>query len=189
MRPVQITRREIFALLTGCVFALDACSAPDDDASDGRTDGSDDRTDESDDRTDVSDDQTDASDDQTDAADDQTADDGAVPDACVPPTALMHDTNAQALYLDGSNGPLTGVITVAMVAARETITLEFWHGHGGISHRFTLEPAHFEALLRGERITVGTSTVEDHAHTLFIDPRDEAYRVSGAPDVPVSLGC
>jgi hypothetical protein len=107
----------------------------------------------------------------------------------VPPTVLMHDTNAQALYLDGTNGPLTGVITVAMVAARETIDLEFWHGHGGVSHRFTLEPSHFEALLRGDRVTVGTTTVEDHAHTLFIDPRDESYRVPGAPDVPIPLAC
>src|SRR5688572_9872046 len=34
------------------------------------------------------------------------------PDACVAPTVLMHDTNAQALYLDGSFGPLTGNIKV-----------------------------------------------------------------------------
>jgi hypothetical protein len=109
-------------------------------------------------------------------------------DACAQAVATMHDTYAQALYLDGTNGPLTGVITVAYVTAGTTITLDFWHGHGGELHRFTLEPEHFEALKQGLRVTVGTSTVENHAHTLFIDPLDEDYRVPGAPDVEVPLG-
>ena len=111
------------------------------------------------------------------------------PDACVAPTVLMHDTNAQALYLDGSFGPLTGNIKVTYVMAGTTITLEFWHGHGGTPHRFTIEPQHFEKLKKGEKVTLGTTTVDGHAHTLFIDPKDENYRVPGAPDVAVSLGC
>ena len=110
-------------------------------------------------------------------------------DACVQDTVTMHDTYAQALYFDGTNGPLTGVIEVAHVIAGATITMDFWHGHGGMLHRYTLEPAHFDALKRGERITLGTTMVDGHAHTLFVDPRDEAYRVPGAPDVEVSLGC
>jgi hypothetical protein len=101
----------------------------------------------------------------------------------------MHDTYAQALYLDGSKGPLTGIVTVAHVIAGAQITMDFWHGHGGQLHRFTLEPEHFDALKRGERITLGTTTVEGHAHTLFVDPRDESYRVEGAPDVEVPIGC
>ena len=110
-------------------------------------------------------------------------------DACVAPTVLMHDTNAQALYLDGSFGPLTGVIKVTYVAAGTTLALDFWHGHGGVQHRFTLEAMHFEKLKHGEKVTLGTTTVDGHAHTLFIDPKDESYRVPGAPDVAVSLGC
>jgi len=110
-------------------------------------------------------------------------------DACVAPTVLMHDTNAQALYLDGTFGPLTGNIKVSYVVAGTTLTLEFWHGHGGTPHRFTLEPMHFAKLKAGEKVTLGTTTVDGHAHTLFIDPKNEAYRVPGAPDVPVSLGC
>jgi hypothetical protein len=110
-------------------------------------------------------------------------------DACVGQTVLMHDTNAQALYLDGSLGPLTGNIKVTYVVAGTTLTLEFWHGHGGMPHRSTLEPQHFAKLKAGEKVTVGTTTVDGHAHTLFIDPKDENYRVPGAPDVPVSLGC
>src|SRR5204863_7389276 len=78
------------------------------------------------------------------------------PDACVGPTVMMHDTNAQALYLDGSYGPLTGNIKVAYVVANTSITLEFWHGHGGTPHRFTLEPMHFAKLKAGQKVTVGT---------------------------------
>lgn len=110
-------------------------------------------------------------------------------DACVQKLVKMHDTYAQALYLDGGIGPLTGIVTVAHVIAGSTITMDFWHGHGGQQHRFTLEPMHFDALKRGERVTVGTTTVEGHAHTLFVDPREERYRVEGAPDVDVALGC
>lgn len=68
------------------------------------------------------------------------------------------------------------------------ITLEFWHGHGGVQHRFTIAPDQFEALKRGERVTITTTTVDSHEHTLFIDPVDEDYRVPGAPDVDVPLG-
>jgi hypothetical protein len=110
-------------------------------------------------------------------------------DACVAPTVLMHDTNAQALYLDGTYGPLTGNIKVAYVIANATITLDFWHGHGGTQHRFTLDQATFDKLKAGQRVTLGTTTVDGHSHTLFIDPKSEMYRVPGAPDVPVSLGC
>jgi hypothetical protein len=113
--------------------------------------------------------------------------DATVPDTCIPAVVAMHDTYAQALYLDNSLGPLTGVIEVAFVLAGTAITLDFWHGHGGQQHRYTLLPEHFDALKRGERVTLGTSTVDNHAHTLFIDPRDESYRVRGAPDIDVPL--
>lgn len=102
---------------------------------------------------------------------------------------VRHDTNAQALYLDGSLGPLTGVIEVAAMAAGVATTRDFWHGHGGVLHRFTIDPDQFAALIRGERVTIATTTVDGHAHTLFIDPIDEAYRVTGAPDVIVPIGC
>jgi hypothetical protein len=114
--------------------------------------------------------------------------DATPPDACAQAVVTMHDTYAQALYLDNSLGPLTGVIEVAFVVAGAAITIDFWHGHGGQPHRYTLTPEHFAALVRGERITLGTTTVDNHAHTLFVDPRDEAYRVPGAPDIDVPLG-
>ena len=113
----------------------------------------------------------------------------AAVDACMGPTTKMHDTYAQALYFDGTKGPLTGTITVAHVIAGTTVTLDFWHGHGNVLHRYTLTPMHFAALKRGEKITLTTTTVDGHEHNLFIDPRDEAYRVPNAPDVNVPLGC
>jgi hypothetical protein len=122
-----------------------------------------------------------------DDASSATADAGT--DACVQKTVTMHDTYAQALYLDGTKGPLTGVIHVAYVIAGTSITFDFWHGHGGVLHRYTLEATHFEKLKQGMRVTLGTTTVDGHAHTLFIDPLDESYRVPGAPDVEVPIGC
>jgi hypothetical protein len=113
----------------------------------------------------------------------------AAVDACVGPTVQMHDTYAQALYFDGTKGPLTGTITVGHVIAGVTVTFDFWHGHGNMLHRYTLMPTHFDALKRGEKVTLTTTTVDGHEHNLFIDPRDEAYRVSNAPDVNVPLGC
>lgn len=113
----------------------------------------------------------------------------AAPDACAGKFVTMHDTYAQALYLDGTLGPLTGTITVSQVTASVSITMDFWHGHGGVPHRFTMGPAEFAALKAGQRVTVGTTTVEGHSHTLFVDPKDETYRVPNAPDVEVSLGC
>jgi hypothetical protein len=123
------------------------------------------------------------------SAEPDSAVDGGGSDGCVQKVVAMHDTYAQALYLDGTRGPLTGIVTVAHVIAGSSVVMDFWHGHSGQLHEFTLEPAHFAALKRGERVTVGTTTVDGHAHTLFIDPRDEEYRVSGAPDIEVPLGC
>jgi hypothetical protein len=119
----------------------------------------------------------------------EVAPDAAAADACVPEIVTMHDTYAQALYFDGTLGPLTGTVTVAQVVAGTTVTMDFWHGHGGQLHRFTLEPEHFAALTRGQRITLETTTVDNHSHQLFVDPLDETYRVEGAPDVDVPLGC
>lgn len=102
-------------------------------------------------------------------------------------TVTMFDTHAQALYLDGTYGPLTGIIYVDYVLANTERTLEFWHGHGGQQHRFTLTPAHFAALKRGEKIYVETTEVDDHMHMLFIDPTDLEYRVEGAQPVSVPL--
>lgn len=100
---------------------------------------------------------------------------------------MMHDTYAQALYFDGGYGPLTGTVTVDQILAGVAVEFEFWHGHGGQNHRFTLEPSHIEALKRGERVMIQTTTVDSHEHLLFVDPTDEDYRVPGAQDVAVPV--
>jgi hypothetical protein len=102
-------------------------------------------------------------------------------------TVTLYDTNAVALYFDGSQGPYTGVIKVAYVLANASITLDFWHGHGGVMHRFTLEPAHFAELKALRRVTLETTIVESHSHQLFIDPVDPTYRVPGATPVLVPI--
>lgn len=112
------------------------------------------------------------------------------PDAAIPCDAgfaTVHDTHAQALYFDGSYGPLTGTITVAQILAGATVELDFWHGHGGQLHRFTLTGEHFAALLRGERVDLMTTVVEDHQHQLFVDPTDPGY--AAGPDMLVPRPC
>lgn len=113
--------------------------------------------------------------------------DGAAPgdaavtgDGACTATVTLYDTHAVALYFDDTIGPLTGVVTVDMVVAGEAVDFVFWHGHGGVDHRFVLEPAHCAALRRRERVMIQTTTVDGHAHLLFIDPQDPAYRVAGA---------
>ena len=101
---------------------------------------------------------------------------------------VMYDTYAQALYMDGTLGPLTGTITVDYILANQEVDLDFWHGHGGQLHRFTIDPTHFAMLKQGERVYIMTTNVDGHNHMLFIDPTDPEYRVPGSDPVQVPLG-
>ena len=103
------------------------------------------------------------------------------------PTVRLYDTNAVALYFDGSNGPYTGVIEVAYILANVELTLDFWHGHDGVLHRFTLTPAHFADVKKLKKVTIETTVVEDHTHLLFIDPVSTTYRVPHAVGVDVPI--
>ncbi|MBZ0233914.1 MAG: hypothetical protein K8M05_16420 [Deltaproteobacteria bacterium] len=96
-------------------------------------------------------------------------------------TVTLHDVYAMALYFDGGLGPRTGTIRVADVAAGVALPKDFWHGHGGQLHRYTVLPEHFAALKRRERVMLQTTEVEGHRHMLFIDPVDPQWRVEGAP--------
>ena len=95
-------------------------------------------------------------------------------------TVTLYDTYAMALYFDGGLGPRTGVIRVADVAAGTDLAMDFWHGHGGQLHRFTVTASHFAALRRRERVMVETTEVDSHRHLLFVDPTDPRWRVEGA---------
>lgn len=99
----------------------------------------------------------------------------------------LYDTNAMALYFDGSLGPETGVIKVDYVKAGQTITFDFWHGHNGILHRYTVTSDHFAQLKKLQRVQIETTEVADHTHLLFIDPTDARYRVPGAKPVTVEV--
>ncbi len=129
---------------------------------------------------------TDPSDAGADAAVDAASDASDASDA-PHPTVRLYDTNAVALYFDGSMGPYTGVIHVSYILANVPVTLDFWHGHDGMQHRFTLLPAHFADLKKLKRVSIETSVVEDHSHLLFIDPVSSTYRVPGTPAVDVPL--
>jgi hypothetical protein len=105
----------------------------------------------------------------------------ASPDAAACTTTVtLYDVYAMALYFDGGLGPRTGTIRVADVAAGVTLPKDFWHGHGGQLHRFTVLPEHFAALKRRQRVMVQTTEVDGHSHMLFIDPVDPQWRVEGA---------
>lgn len=113
------------------------------------------------------------------------ADSGLHPDAECTDYVELYDMQAQALYLDRTFGPVFGLISIADVVAGQPVELEFWHGHGGRSHLFTLLPTHYEALKRLERVTIVTTEVDSHQHELFIDPVDPRYRAAGAQPIRV----
>ena len=99
----------------------------------------------------------------------------------------MYDQYAMALYMDGGLGPKTGEILVEYIIANKNIELEFWHGHGGKSHRYALTPDHFARLKKGEKITVETTSVDGHTHKLFIDPNYSKWRFPGARPIKVPV--
>jgi hypothetical protein len=102
-------------------------------------------------------------------------------------TVTLYDTHAQALYMDGGMGPKTGIIKVDYILANQPVVLEFWHGHGGRNHRFTLTEAHYTELKKLKRVYIETTVVDGHTHKLFIDPVDPRWRVAGAKPVVVPL--
>lgn len=97
----------------------------------------------------------------------------------------LYDTYAMALYYDGTLGPKTGIVTVDQVIADAALDNEFWHGHGGRNHRFTVTSDHLRKMRNLEKVTITTTSVDDHAHTLFVDMNDSRWRVPGAQPVRV----
>jgi len=114
--------------------------------------------------------------------------DASPPDASCG-TATWYDLYAVALYMDGSIGPTTGTITAQFLAADQEMTFDFWHGHNGIMHRWTVTQAHIRQLLLGQRVMITTTIVEDHNHDLFIDPMDSQWRLPDAQPQMVPIPC
>lgn len=63
-------------------------------------------------------------------------------------------------------------IEAADIAACQDKVYEFWHGHGQITHRFTVTAEDFSKIARGETIEVFTDLVEGHRHAVRLDPND-----------------
>ena len=102
-------------------------------------------------------------------------------------SVTLYDTYAQALYMDGGMGPKTGIIKVDYILANQPVVLEFWHGHGGKNHKFTLTELHYEEIKKLKRVYVETTLVDGHKHKLFIDPADPKWRVPGSKPVVVPV--
>jgi hypothetical protein len=115
--------------------------------------------------------------------------DAGMPDAADCGTATWYDLYAMALYMDGSLGPQTGTITAQFMTADQETTFDFWHGHNGVMHRWTVTRDHIRQLLAGQRVMITTTIVEDHNHDLFIDPADPQWRLPGAQPELVPIPC
>lgn len=109
------------------------------------------------------------------------------PEAFRDAEVILYDTYAMALYFDGGLGPRTGIIQAEAVLAGEPLEMEFWHGHGGRSHFFTVTPAHLADMKRLKKVTLQTTEVQGHSHKLFVDFGDPRWRVPGAKPVPVPI--
>ena len=55
---------------------------------------------------------------------------------------------------------------------------DFWHGHDGMIHRFTVTASDFTRLKLGESVEIFTSLVEGHRHSLLIAPTSPCEAVA-----------
>jgi hypothetical protein len=63
-------------------------------------------------------------------------------------------------------------ITMDEIEAVEDRVYEFWHGHGGTKHHFTVKADDFLRLKHGEAIEIYSDMVESHRHAIGIDPKN-----------------
>ncbi len=97
----------------------------------------------------------------------------------------LYDCYAVATYFDGGIGPKTGTITVAMIDSNQETIIDFWHGHSGQQHKFTITSTHFQSIRDLKKTWIETTSVDGHKHKLFIDPLDPQWRVPGAKPVQI----
>jgi len=60
-------------------------------------------------------------------------------------------------------------ITKDVIAAGQEISYDFWHGHSGELHRFTLTVEDLQALKDEKSIEVFTAIVDGHKHAVKVD--------------------
>lgn len=69
---------------------------------------------------------------------------------------------------DGTNYNMPR-ISSADLDAGETKVYEFWHGHSGVNHQFTVTADDFIELNNGETLEVYTNLVDGHRHAVRIN--------------------
>ena len=70
---------------------------------------------------------------------------------------------------DGTSYSMPCITAVDIAAGVEKI-YDFWHGHDGMQHKFTVTSADFAKLKAGHETEIYTSVVEDHRHSLLLSP-------------------
>lgn len=98
---------------------------------------------------------------------------------------ILYDTYAVAMYFDGSIGPTTGIVTVQEIVNGVDAPKTFWHGHGGVDHRYVVRASDLAQLHQKKKVFLQTDVVAEHSHRLFVDPTDARWRVPGAKPVKV----
>jgi hypothetical protein len=63
-------------------------------------------------------------------------------------------------------------ITLRDVARGATKEYQFWHGHGGGSHKFTVTAENFAELREGKIVEIFTNIIDGHRHALRISPQE-----------------
>lgn len=57
------------------------------------------------------------------------------------------------------------------IDAGESRTYEFWHGHNGQVHQFTVTAEDFAQLQEGRDIEIYTDVITGHRHALLVSPK------------------
>jgi hypothetical protein len=62
-------------------------------------------------------------------------------------------------------------ITKEVIAAGQEVSYDFWHGHSGELHRFTLKVEDLEQLKQETSIEIFTAIVDGHKHAVKVDTK------------------
>ena len=96
-------------------------------------------------------------------------------------TVMMNDIQLIAMYMDGTQGPVTGVLKVSQILENKPTTHKHFDSHG---HTFTLTPEHYAKLKKGEQFKVETTEAESHTHLVLVSPKN---KVPGSVAVAVPV--
>lgn len=85
----------------------------------------------------------------------------------------------EGIRADGKRSPSrndgTGLkmpcITKEVIAAGQEVSYDFWHGHSGELHRFTLTVEDLQTLKDEKSIEVFTAIVDGHKHAVKVDTK------------------